>query len=180
MQFSTFMTLVASAAVAVANTVTFVSLDGIDRTVYFTPNAGLQWLEAVRVPGKATVKTSIPQGWIGNWYSVSDGKPNVPGMLGEVTFQGWQGLTYFDVSAIVNPHDHEGVKEMWPATAYHPVSGCKLFPCANAYYLWDDVQTKTSPETDLVCTLGNDNGARSLDPAEESESVKRDFVLGGF
>jgi hypothetical protein len=110
-------------------------------------------------------------------------------MLGEVAFNGWNGLTYFDISAIVNPNDHEGVAEMWPAQGLKPTSGCQLFPCPNAYYLWDDVQTKTTPETEIITTLGKTGsdvkpGQQKLRGAEADGSVegysvvKRNFVEG--
>lgn len=149
--------IAALAALASANTVRFESTDDVDRKVIFTPSAGLPSIKSVRVKAHQTVTVNFPRGWIGNWYSVSNGKANVPGMLGEVTFQGWNDLTYFDVSAIVNPGDHVGVAELYPAGRPEPVSGCKFWPCNNAYYLPDDVQTKTTEEVDLVCTLGTGN-----------------------
>ena len=177
MQFSSiFLSILASAAAAAANTVTFQSQDGTGRTIVFTPNAGYSELPDVYVEGHGTAVAEFPQGWIGNWYSVSDGSARSPGMLGEVAFQGWNGLTYFDVSAIVNANDHVGVKEMWPKNSNSPTSGCKVFPCNNAYYLPDDVQTKTTQETDLVCTLGG-SGSSKRDEDEDG-NVKRDFVLG--
>ncbi|KAL0943999.1 DNase1 protein [Colletotrichum truncatum] len=180
MQFSSILALLGSAAFAVAgNTITFQSLDEVDRTIYFVANAGLEKLEAVEIPGKANLTVDIPQAWIGNWYSISKGQENIPGMLGEVAFNGWNDLTYFDVSAIVNPNDHDGVKKMYPASSKTPISGCDFFPCNEAYYLPDDVQTKVTHETDIVCTLGK-NGVTSIvgRDIEETESVKRDFVLG--
>ncbi|OLN84889.1 hypothetical protein CCHL11_03888 [Colletotrichum chlorophyti] len=180
MQFS-LLTLLGSAVLAAAgNTVTFKSLDETDRTVHFTPNAGLASVESVKVPGNGEITVDIPGGWIGNWYSISEGEENVPGMLGEVAFNGWNGLTYFDVSAIINANDHNGVKKMWPVNETDPVSGCDWFPCNNVYYLPDDVQTKVTSKTDLVCTLGN-NGVSSRDVDEQESdfpNFKRAFVLG--
>lgn len=75
-------------------------------------------------------------------------------MLGEVCFNSWGGISFFDVSAIVNPNDKNNVKQLWPASAATPVSGCTTFPCNDAYYLPDDIQTKGTNEDDLVCTLG--------------------------
>jgi hypothetical protein len=179
MRFSTLFNVLASAALAAANSVTFISQDWTDRTIIFTPNAGLQNLPDAYVPAGATVRVDFPHAWIGNWFAVSSGAARVPGMLGEVAFNGWNGMTYFDVSAIVNPNDHVGVKEMFPAASYNPVSGCKYWPCNNAYYLPDDVQTKTTYEADLICTLGHEDG-NSKREVEESENVARSFVLGGY
>ncbi|KAM0333004.1 hypothetical protein ACHAQA_001661 [Verticillium albo-atrum] len=179
MQFSQLLSVFGAAAfVAATNTVTFVSLDKTDRTIYFTPNAGYPEVESVEVAGGESITAEIPDSWIGNWHSISAGKDNVPGMLGEVAFQGWNGLTYFDVSAIVQPGDHDGVKEMWPVSSQSPTSGCEQFPCDNAYYVWDDVQTKTTKETELICTLGS--GASPLSASKAAAAVKRDFVLGKF
>lgn len=177
MQFLKLASALAAATLASANTVTFKSLDNVGRTVHFTPNAGGNDIEHITVPGGGSKKVEFPQGWVGNFYAVSDGQSNTAGMLGEVAFNGWNGITFFDVSAIVNPNDHVGVKQMYPASSSTPISGCEVFPCNNAYYLPDDVQTKTTTETDLICTLG---GGSSSKRSEEVDSpvFKRDFVLG--
>lgn len=190
MQFLNIAALLVAAAttaLATENKVIFQSIDDVDRTVYFTPNAGLAPLTPVEVPAGKQVNVTFPHGWIGNYYAVCQGKPNKPGMLGEVAFNGWNGLTYFDVSAIVDPSDHDGVAEMWPASALKPTSGCQLYPCANAYYVWDDVQTKVTPETVLVTTLGKTGydikqgekvrGA-DVNAADEGYAVKRSHVEG--
>lgn len=170
------------AGAALANTVTFKSLDDTSRTIIFTPNAGIAAIDSVQVSGGQDVTVNFPQGWLGNWYSVSEGAQNVPGMLGEVAFNGYADVTYFDVSAIVNPNDHNGVKEIYPANSASPVSGCQVFPCNNAYYVWDDVQTKATSEQDLICTLGGSNSTstkRDNGDAHLDEPVfKRDFVVG--
>lgn len=180
---------VPSAPAAGSNTVTFISTDSTPRTIVFTSDVGLASIEPAHVGAHESVTVSFPTGWIGNWWSVSEGAPSdVPGMLGEVTFQGWEGSTYFDVSAIVNPDDHDGVKELYPVASRTPTSGCKTFPCDNAYYLWDDVQTRVTKETALVCTLGNGD-APAVDDHDQSREYRRDagapaalgrvFVAGG-
>ncbi|KAI0966678.1 hypothetical protein F4678DRAFT_448563 [Xylaria arbuscula] len=175
--------LAATATLAAANSITFVNQDATQRTVYFTPSAGLQQINSVVIAGNDQVKVDVPESWIGNAYSVSDGAENVPGMLAEFTFNGWGGLTYFDVSAIVNPNDLDGVKELYPASELSIqvktlISGCTVFPCSTAYYHPDDVQTVTTLETDFICTLGNP----STEVAREAkaELVPRKFVLGKF
>jgi hypothetical protein len=190
MQFFTLATLLSTVAVAAAaNTVTFLSQDSIKRTIYFTSNPGSSNIDSVVVPGGESVVVNIPQKWQGNWYSVSEGKPNVPGMLGEVAFNSWGGITFFDVSAIVDPNDKNGVKKIYPAsttktslTSTLVTSGCDDYPCNNAYYLPDDVQTKATHETDLICTLGTaSTAARSPNPEEEhtsSPSFPREWVMG--
>jgi hypothetical protein len=176
--------IAAAATLASANSITFVNQDATQRTVVFTPNAGLQQIDPIVIAGFDEAKVEFPDSWIGNAYSVSEGAPNAPGMLAEVTFQGWDGLTYFDVSAIVNPKDHEGVKELFPASERLAkqkvaVSGCTLFPCPSVYYHPDDVQTVTSLETDFICTLGNPpNDVVARDA--EITLVARKYVLGKF
>ncbi|KAF2970381.1 hypothetical protein GQX73_g3223 [Xylaria multiplex] len=173
-----------AATLASANSITFINQDATKRTIIFTPNAGLQQIGSVVVPGNDKLKVDIPDSWIGNAYSVSEGAPSVVGMLAEFTFQGWQGLTYFDVSAIVNPNDHEGVKELYPLSQQDAkekvsISGCDVFPCPTVYYHPDDVQTVTSLETDFICTLGNppsNKVARDVG----TELVARKYVLGKF
>ncbi|KAI1214687.1 uncharacterized protein F4807DRAFT_6070 [Annulohypoxylon truncatum] len=172
----------AAATLASANSVTFVNQDDTTRQIYFTPSAGSPTIDSVTVAGNQQTKVNIPTSWIGNAYSVSEGKPNVPGMLAEFTFQGWNDITYFDVSAIVNPSDTVGVKQIFPASEMQNtpktlVSGCLLFPCATAYYAPDDVQTVTTKETDLVVTLGNAANVASRD-IEPGTLVPRHYVLG--
>ncbi|KAK4204340.1 hypothetical protein QBC40DRAFT_165156 [Triangularia verruculosa] len=135
--------------------VTFINQDGKHRTIVFTPSVPHKQIKPVRVPAHQEVTVGFPHGWIGNWWSVTDGKEWVPGMLGEVTFNGYMGLTYFDVSAIVNNKDTNGVKMMWPYKSAWPTSGCDKFSCGNEYTFPDEVQTKTTDEDHLMCSLGD-------------------------
>lgn len=178
------LAVVAGAVARAANTVTFVSLDSTNRKVIFTPSEGHSELDSIEVAGEATEVATFPEGWIGNWYSVSEDADNTSGMLGEVTFQGWNGITYFDVSAIVNAEDLDGVHEMWPASENSVLtktlmSGCSIFPCNTAYYLPDDVQTVTTEETELYCSLGS-QASNSTTKRDANKVVARNFVLGKF
>ncbi|KAK0739874.1 hypothetical protein B0T21DRAFT_410190 [Apiosordaria backusii] len=160
--------------------VTFINQDGRHRTVVFTPSAGYKEIKPRRVPAHEEVTVSFPHGWSGNWWSVTDGKEWAPGMLGEVTFNGYLGLTYFDVSAIVNPSDTNGVKMMWPIKSAWPTSGCDFFSCGNEYTYPDKVQTKTTEEDHLACTLGDGIspvypwGERKRDWEKEQEQEQND------
>jgi len=162
------------------NTVTFQSLDEYERTIYFTPNPGLEWLPSVQVPAGGNVPVEIPHGWIGNWYGVVEGQQNIPGMLGEVAFDGWNGQHYYDVSAIVNPHDVDNVSELYPeGDPNKPVSGCRNWPCNNAYWLPDDVQTKVTTQNRLICTLGKNGAAAKREEVDyNTDSFSHDFVFG--
>ncbi|KAI1444863.1 hypothetical protein F5Y02DRAFT_388647 [Annulohypoxylon stygium] len=181
--FTQIAAFAATAATLVsANSVTFVNQDSTSRQIIFTPSAGSPAIKTITVGGNKQAKVNIPTSWIGNAYSVSQGKPNVPGMLAEFTFQGWNDFTYFDVSAIVNPHDTVGVKQIFPASEMKNspkklVSGCLSFPCGTAYYAPDDIQTVTTKETDLVVTLGNTGSVSSRD-VKEGALVPRHYVLG--
>ncbi|KAH7120050.1 hypothetical protein B0J13DRAFT_568017, partial [Dactylonectria estremocensis] len=92
----------------------------------------------VTVSSDANTTVTFPSEYSGNFYAVKQGASQEVGMLGEVMFNGWMGLTYFDVSAIVNPGDRDNVKQMWPAKSLVPVSGCQVFPCDNVYYKAND------------------------------------------
>ncbi|KAE8449557.1 hypothetical protein EG329_007887 [Mollisiaceae sp. DMI_Dod_QoI] len=172
--FSTFFAAAAAlATLASAGTVHFVNQDSTQRTIIFTQNAGLEAIPELVIPGHSTINQSFPTGWIGNFYSVSEGATNTPGMLGEVRFDGFAGATYFDVSAIVNPSDTNGVKEIFPLNSNTPISGCQVFPCSNAYNKWDDVATLSTDSSELVCLLGTaSNGRRRSLIAK----MTRDFV----
>ncbi|KAL7790848.1 hypothetical protein V8C37DRAFT_383401 [Trichoderma ceciliae] len=156
MRFATSVaTLIASAALSSAASVKFWTLDNVQRIIYFTSNPGNADIDPVTANGQNNVTVNLPENWQGNFYAIPDGADNVPGMLGEVNFDSWHDLTYFDVSAIVNPNDKDNIKQLFPAGSYEPMSGCPNFPCNNAYYLPDDIQTKATPESDLICTLGS-------------------------
>lgn len=186
MKLTSLATLLLSAAFACAeNNISFVSLDHVDRTVYFTPNPGSQEVEPAKVPGGQNLTVTFPHGWQGNAYAVAKGAKNVPGMLAEVAFNSWSDISFFDVSQIVNQTDFNGIKQMWPAGDRAPVSGCVEYlgvVCDNVYLQPDDVQTKATTETALICTLGtatNDTAIKPRDvPADDSPVFTRDFVLG--
>jgi hypothetical protein len=154
MQFFSTLLFSALAALAAANSVHFINQDSTTRTIVFTAQEGLEKYASITIPGFGTADQTFATGWIGNWYAVSEGAADVPGMLGEVRFDGFAGQTYYDVSAIVNPNDTNGVKEIFPASTNAPVSGCATFPCAHVYVQSDDVQTQASSDSSLVCTLG--------------------------
>ncbi|KAI0095790.1 hypothetical protein F4776DRAFT_563036 [Hypoxylon sp. NC0597] len=172
----------AAATLANANSLTFINQDDTTRHVIFTPSAGYQAIDTITIEGNKQAKVDIPISWVGNAYAVSEGAPQEPGMLAEFTFQGWNDFTYFDVSAIVNPADTDGVKQIFPASQLESkikslVSGCISFPCSTAYYAPADIQTVTTKETDLVVTLGNSPNVVSRE-VEAGMLVPRHYVLG--
>lgn len=169
MQFINTILLAATALASMAvaqNSVQFVNQDSVGKTIYFTANAGLESISTLTLAGSGTATQSFPDGWLGNFYSVSDGAENVPGMLGEVAFQGYGGSTFFDVSSIVNPNDTDGIKQIYPSGANTKsdttsMSGCNTVysgsttTCTSQYNAPDDVATVSSTSTSLVCLVGN-------------------------
>jgi len=151
MQFKNIALLAAASVVSAQNTVTIKSMDSTDRTIVWT---GSSTIADTSVAAGESVDVDVPTGWIGNFYSYSSGAENIPGMLAEFAFNSFGDITYFDVSAIVNPDDKEGVYQIYPTESESPVSGCQTFACDNAYYLPDDVQTKSSSSSSFVVTLG--------------------------
>lgn len=164
MLFKNIAILASAALVSADNVVTFRSMDKIDRTVIWT---GSSTIPTTSVPAGQNVTVAVPQGYIGNAYSVSSGATNKPGMLAEFAFNSFAGATYFDVSAIVDPNDKTGVYQMYPADTKSPISGCKTFACGNAYYLPDDIQTKSTTSNHIIVTLG-------AGPLDVSELKQRD------
>lgn len=179
MQFLATVLFAASAlaSLTAAHTIHFVNQDSTPRTIVFTAQLGLEMIENLLIDGLATANQTFPDGWIGNFYSVSKGKPDVPGMLGELRFDGYAGANFFDISAIVNPDDAEGVKMLFPKNSNTPVSGCQTFPCSNAYNKWDDVATMSTDDADLVCLIGNLSTERRRGLASK---VSRDYVTGAL
>jgi len=164
-------------SVAQANTIEFVNQDATDRTLVFASNPGMEEIPNTLVPGNTNKTVTFTTGWTGNWYSVSKGQPMVPGMLGEIAWDAWGGNHYFDVSAIVNPKDIDGVKIMYPKIAKTPLSGCQTFPCKNAYNHPDDIQTMSTAEKELVCLIGN---LAVVPTAPVTRRHARDFVPSDF
>jgi len=163
MQFTAAAIALAFMATQVlANSVEFVNQDSIQRTIYFTPQEGKSSMDSVTVEGLGSQNVTFPDQWIGNFYAIEEGAENTPGMLGEVSFDGWDSTAvWFDVSAIVDPNDNSNVKQLYPASSKTPVSGCQSFPCDNAYNKWDDVETQSSSEAELICLLGNLSSSKS-------------------
>lgn len=187
MHFSTIATFLASAVAVLAaeNKVTFVSTDDVHRTVYFTPSVGHgREMPSIRLAAGQKVSVTFDKGWIGNFHAVHDGKTNTgEGMLGEVTFDGYGGKTFFDVSAIVVPGDVDNISQMYPADAPNtPVSGCQVWPCNNAYWLPDDVQTKVTDQKHIITTVGKNGAGAKLavrqDADENDVSYSHGYVTG--
>jgi len=176
-----------AALASAANTVQFLNQDDKTRSVIFTAQAdlGLELIPDLVIPGYGNASQTFPNGFIGNFYSVNNGSENVPGMLGEVAFNAWDELAFFDVSSIVNDTDHEGVKMLYPSgmnpeDSSTPTSGCNtlgLTKCLNQYNAWDDVATQATKSSSLVCLLGNKNVTDDATKSRRSKSLRRNVEL---
>ncbi|KAM0665760.1 hypothetical protein ACQRIT_001504 [Beauveria bassiana] len=159
--FKTLFGLAASAAAVSANSITFFTLDNLERTIYFVPSPGSPQMDPVTVNNNEKTKVEFAHGFTGMFYAVQKGEPNKDGIIGEVRFDGDEGKTYFDVSAIDHPEDKNNIKQMYALDAQgnaltnEPMSGCEEHPCDNVYHQPDDVQTKVTKYQDLMTTLGS-------------------------
>jgi hypothetical protein len=97
----------------------------------------------------------MPLGWKGAWQSsFSATDCGTVGIRGEVTFQGFEGKTWYDVSAIDAQRDNSGVKFIYPASHAGEKTGCDKFPCDGSNNKPDDLQTKVTDDMDLICEIG--------------------------
>jgi hypothetical protein len=168
--------------VSAENMVMFVNQNSETRNVVFTANAGLEQLEPVQIQGLDTYNQTFPTGWIGNFYSYNEGAENVPGMLGEVRFDGFAEQLYFDVSSIVNNEDTSGVKMLYPLnenpkSSTAKVSGCLHKNCKNQYNAPDDIATQSTSSSALVCLLGE---PEVVERRRKVELFSRDYVTGAI
>ncbi len=157
--------------------IAFVSQDNLDRIVVFAPQAGQQAIPTLTLPAGQTVSQTFPSTWIGNCHAVIAGQEDTGnGMLAEVSFNSWGGISFFDISAIVNASDVNNIKMMTPASSSEPSSGCQdLTSCTNLYRVWDDVATQSFQGSSFIVYVGNLAG-----PTHQTRRspVRRSFVLG--
>jgi len=181
--------VLASTAIAQQNTVLFQNVDSTPKTIKFTAGAGSEPIEPLYIDGLASESQTFPHHWGGNWYSFSEGAQDIPGMLGEAQFQGWNSRTYFDVSSIVNQDDTQGVKILYPQSGDYKVdvaqaSGClesiansygKTTGCHHQYNVPDDVATMSTALTSLICVIGTPT---PIVRRRKVEMFSRDYVTG--
>lgn len=157
--FKSIIAISALASIASAtNTLTFVSQDAKDRTIFFTPAYNQPTVEPVVLKGHTTSVTEIPYQWSGNFWGVIEGDENVgTGTLGEMNFNAFDDLTFYDVSTITAPTDMDNIKMIFPKNSNTPTAGCQSYEttCDNCYNVWnDDFASKASPETDFTVLVG--------------------------
>ncbi|KAK3328426.1 hypothetical protein B0T19DRAFT_401191 [Cercophora scortea] len=158
--FTCLLALLAASMVNAANTIKFINQDDIPRKIVFTTNPGHRKYDDLYINGRSEATQKIDWGWAGNVYAIHQGAFDKAGMLAEFTFNGFEGQTFFDVSAIVDPSDHDNVKQIWPVDEPDNISGCNPFPCDRAYYRPHDEQTKTTWKNDFIVTLGTPDNMR--------------------
>ena len=178
--FSLFMLLLSSLlSLATSHTLTFQNLFSSPRLLIFTPNSGSYSIPPQTIAPSQYLSLSAPD-WSGNFKAADPDfyRLENPGpekyILGEVCFACWQDITFFDVSAIWNCCDNEGVHWMWGYDGDRngngtgegqygltredviegDVSGCERFPCEGVYNESDDVQTKTTTKDAIWVVLG--------------------------
>ncbi|TGO25838.1 hypothetical protein BPAE_0071g00090 [Botrytis paeoniae] len=139
-------------APVMGNSLQFLSYNANDRTIFFTSNAGSAEVPSLFVPANSSMDKDavvyFPQGWSGFFKAVLSGEnPDVLKVIGEVTFQGWQGETYYAVSAVQNCCDNSGIRYLAPRL-HGPTSGCLStpFPCTESYSRPGDIQVKSSAD----------------------------------
>jgi len=112
-------------------------------------------MDTIDLGANEVLNVPMMDNWSGNFITVVKGVDVYQGMLGEMTFNSWGEMVYFDVSAIVNPDDHDNVKELFPKNTNLPMAGCQDFPCNNVYNVWnEDYNTKTTLENQFICLVG--------------------------
>ncbi|TGO13401.1 hypothetical protein BTUL_0070g00300 [Botrytis tulipae] len=137
-------------APVMGNSLQFLSQDNIERTIFFTPNTG-----SAEVPSFFVPAISVDGIWSGSFKAVLSGEnPDFPKITGGITFQGWQGETYYAVSAVQNSCDNSGIRALAPK-AHGLTSGCiqAPFPCTESYSRPGDIQVKSSPDVDFISVM---------------------------
>ncbi|CAG8971083.1 hypothetical protein HYALB_00009683 [Hymenoscyphus albidus] len=143
------------ASIASANSIIFVSRYTTDRTVCWYSAPGSAIIPQIAVPRKGTVYVPIPEGWEGAWQTSKSATDCGPvDIRGEVKFNGFEDKSWYDVSAIDNLTNNEGVYWLYPQSGNGVHSGCEKFPCDTSYNRPDDKQTQVTDEKDLICEIG--------------------------
>ncbi|KAM3070176.1 hypothetical protein ACMFMG_003785 [Clarireedia jacksonii] len=111
--FLPFLLIFTSLATA-TNTLTFHNLFPTPRLLQFIPVSSSYAIPQRLIPAHSTLSISTPL-WNGFFKAVSPDTPEhgpENSIVGEVCFECWQGITFFDVSAIWNCCDNSGVHWM--------------------------------------------------------------------
>ncbi|KAF7954639.1 hypothetical protein EAE96_005758 [Botrytis aclada] len=147
-----------SAVVSGRNTIHFKALDNVPRIISFTSHPECADIEEIHHRGGEDFMIEMPPYWAGTVMArLYGGVHPINRAIAEFKWQGFEGKTHYDASAVDNHTDNTGVHWVYPAGLGHipeARSGCTVFPCDNAYLLWDDVQTRVTYQTDMVVEIG--------------------------
>ncbi|KAF5873226.1 putative dnase1 protein [Botrytis fragariae] len=140
------------------NTIHFISFDDVDRIIAFTSHAHCEDIEDIHHKGGENFTIEMPQNWGGTVMAKKyDAVVPIHRVQAEIQWQGFEGKTHYDASAITNHTDNSGIRFIYPAgqgDVYETRSGCTVYPCDNAYLQPDDEQTKVTYQTDMVIEIG--------------------------
>ncbi|TGO51512.1 hypothetical protein BOTNAR_0353g00040 [Botryotinia narcissicola] len=142
----------------VRNTIEFVACDNEDRIISFTSHVQCEDIEDIHHKGGENFTIEIPLNWGGTVMAKKHGAVHpIHRIQAEFQWQGFEGKTHYDASAITNQTDNSGIRFVYPAgqgDVYEARSGCTVYPCDNAYLQPDDVQTKVTRQTDMLIEIG--------------------------
>ncbi|TGO38389.1 hypothetical protein BHYA_0076g00400 [Botrytis hyacinthi] len=142
----------------VRNTIEFIAYDNEDRIISFTSHVQCEDIEDIHHKGGENFTIEIPLNWGGTVMAKKYGAVHpIHRIQAEFQWQGFEGKTHYDASAITNHTDNSGIRFIYPAgqgNVYEARSGCTVYPCDNAYLQPDDVQTKVTRQTDMVIEIG--------------------------
>lgn len=164
MKLFIFVALVLAAFINVsiaANVIHFYNTDAQPRQICWSPQAGYKGIKNTYLaPWSHDIRVELDQvGWRGSFKAVnSGGNCDDKHVISEVVLQGWEGVTWFAVSAIDNRLDNSGIRFLWPTRSHEPSSGCWTFPCDNVWNYAppkDQGKTRVTGETELDCNVGN-------------------------
>ncbi|KAF7908226.1 uncharacterized protein EAF01_003981 [Botrytis porri] len=140
------------------NTIQFISFDDTDRVITFTSHPQCEDLPDIHHKGGENFTMEIPLNWGGTVMArMYDAVVPIHRVQAEFQWQGFEGKTHYDASAITNHTDNSGIRFIYPAGQGHvheARSGCTVYPCNTAYLQANDEQTKVTYQTDMVIEIG--------------------------
>ncbi|KAF8858223.1 hypothetical protein BDZ45DRAFT_690322 [Acephala macrosclerotiorum] len=134
-------------AVVSANCVTLINWGPQDREIcWFLPAIAPpnDW-QPIRTPvitanGGSWTQCNIPGGTGFTIMAIDAGTGQTdcvkPFVKAEITFQGQEGKTFYDISAVDDNYENNGIHKLYPSDYSGPTCMCDVFPCyADCVYL---------------------------------------------
>lgn len=98
---------------------------------------------------------------------------------GELKFNGWEGLTSYDISTTKNCCYNDGIHRIYPADVNGYNTGCYRYPCDDVYHFVGDSNAIHSINSDnMVAEIGLEN--RALDDKIEPARLVRQASYPGL